>query len=81
MESGRTSDGVFIAIGLAPDNKPFEGAVALDHGYVSSDEKCETSLPGVFTAGDCRTKSVRQIATAVADGAVAALAACRYVES
>ena len=75
------SDGVFIAIGLAPDNKPFEGAVDLQNGYVSSNEQCLTSCPGVFTAGDCRTKNVRQIATAVADGAVAALAACRYIEN
>ena len=47
--------------------------------YVKSDEKCLTKTEGVFTAGDCRTKSVRQIATAVADGAVAALAACEYI--
>ncbi|MBQ9467407.1 MAG: FAD-dependent oxidoreductase [Clostridia bacterium] len=75
------SDGVFVAIGLAPDNKPFEGTVTLDNGYVVSGEACETSCPGVYAAGDCRTKSVRQIATAIADGAVAALAACRYVEN
>ena len=74
------SDGVFVAIGLAPDNEAFKDAVALDHGYVSSDERCKTNCPGVFTAGDCRTKSVRQIATAVSDGAVAALAACAYLD-
>ncbi len=75
-----SSDGVFIAIGLAPDNAPFAQTVTLDHGYVCSGENCETSCAGIFTAGDCRTKSVRQITTAVADGATAALAACRYVE-
>ena len=76
-----SSDGVFVAIGLAPDNAPFEGLVDLDRGYVSAGEACTTSAEGVFTAGDCRTKSIRQVATAIADGAVAALAACRYIDS
>jgi thioredoxin reductase (NADPH) len=76
-----SSDGVFVAIGLAPDNAPFEGLVTLDRGYVSAGETCTTSAEGVFTAGDCRTKSIRQVATAIADGAVAALAACRYIDS
>ena len=76
-----SSDGVFVAIGLAPDNAPFEGLVDLDRGYVSSGEACTTNAPGVFTAGDCRTKSIRQVATAISDGAVAALAACRYIDS
>ena len=75
-----SSDGVFVAIGLAPDNDPFKDVVALDRGYIASNEQCLTNCPGVFTAGDCRTKNVRQIATAVSDGAVAALAACRYIE-
>ena len=75
------SDGVFVAIGLAPDNEPFKDSVALDRGYVSSDERCQTNCPGVYTAGDCRTKDIRQIATAVSDGAVAALAACAYLEN
>lgn len=85
-ESGENSvlevDAVFVAIGLAPENGDFADIAELDgYGYVSSDESCLTSTPGVFTAGDCRTKSVRQIATAVADGATAGLAACRYIDS
>lgn len=74
-------DGAFVAIGLAPDNKAFENVAALDSfGYVDSDEACLTKTQGVFTAGDCRTKRIRQITTATADGAVAALAACRYID-
>lgn len=74
-------DGAFVAIGLAPDNKSFEDMAQLDeYGYVSSDEFCATKTEGVFTAGDCRTKKIRQITTAVADGAVAALAACSYID-
>ena len=73
-------DGAFVAIGLAPKNGPFESVTSLDDGgYILSDESCFCETPGVFVAGDCRTKSVRQIATAVADGAAAALAACRYL--
>ena len=72
-------DGVFEAVGLEPENERFE--VALDEaGYVKAGEDCRTDMDGVYAAGDCRTKAVRQIATAVADGAVAALAACRYVD-
>lgn len=72
--------GLFIAIGQEPDNKAFESVVELDEGgYISSDEKCLTKTPGVFVAGDCRTKNVRQLTTAAADGAVAALAACEYL--
>ena len=73
------ADGVFEAIGLAPENDNFANVADLDRGYIKSDEKCLTKTPGIFTAGDCRTKSIRQIATAVADGAVAALAACDYI--
>lgn len=74
-------DGVFIAVGQAPENKPFESVCQLDDwGYIVSDESCTTKTPGVYAAGDCRTKSVRQIVTATGDGAVAALAACRYLE-
>ncbi|MBE6827779.1 MAG: FAD-dependent oxidoreductase [Ruminococcaceae bacterium] len=74
-------DGAFIAIGLAPDNKAFENIAGLDgYGYVASGEDCLTKTPGVYTAGDCRTKKIRQITTAAADGAVAALAACRYID-
>lgn len=74
-------DGAFVAIGLAPDNKAFENIAELDkYGYVASDEACLTKTAGVFTAGDCRTKRIRQITTATADGAVAALAACDYID-
>ncbi len=74
-------DGVFVAIGLMPDNKAFEQFADLDsYGYVDSDESCKTKTEGLFTAGDCRKKQVRQITTAVADGAVAALAACAYID-
>ncbi len=76
-----TFDGAFVAIGLAPDNKAFENVAELDKfGYVASDEACLTKTAGIFTAGDCRTKRIRQITTAAADGAVAALAACDYID-
>ncbi len=77
-----TVDGVFIAIGLAPQNEPFKDVLELDsYGYANSEEDCVTKTLGVFVAGDCRKKSVRQLTTACADGSVAALAACRYIES
>lgn len=84
VATGETEDlsvaGVFIAIGLAPDNGAFGGQVQLDEaGYIIAGEDCRTSLPGVFAAGDTRTKAVRQIVTAAADGAVAALGAAGYV--
>ncbi len=73
--------GVFIAIGQMPDNEPFADYVKLDEkGYIEAAEDCNTETAGVYVAGDCRTKSVRQLATAAADGAVAALAACEYME-
>ena len=73
-------DGLFVAIGLIPENEPFKELADLnDYGYFDSDERCITKTPGVYVAGDCRSKSIRQITTASADGAVAALAACRYI--
>ena len=73
-------DGLFVAIGLIPENEPFKELADLnDYGYFDSDEQCLTRTPGVFVAGDCRRKNVRQLTTAVADGATAALAACRYI--
>ena len=73
-------EGLFIAIGQEPENHDFENVVALDPlGYISAGEDCTTGTPGVFTAGDCRTKAVRQLTTAASDGAVAALAACSYI--
>ena len=69
-------DGVFVAIGLAPDNGNFASLAQLDnYGYFASGEDCRTATPGIFVAGDCRAKRVRQVTTAVSDGAVAALAA------
>lgn len=75
-------DGMFVAIGLVPDNDVANGVVGLDkRGYIEADESTEASIPGIFAAGDCRTKKVRQIATAISDGASAALAACSYIEN
>ena len=73
--------GLFVAIGHAPDNGKFSNLIALtESGYADSGEDCLTVTPGVFTAGDCRRKSVHQLTTAVADGSVAALAACAYLD-
>ena len=73
-------DGLFVAIGQAPDNEVFRNEVDLDgKGYISAGEDCSTKTAGIFTAGDCRTKAVRQLATAASDGAVAALAAVNYI--
>ena len=75
-------DGLFVAIGLEPENTPFADVAALcDGGYFDSDETCLTKTEGIYVAGDCRKKSVRQITTATADGASAALAACRYIDN
>lgn len=75
-------DGLFIAIGLVPQNEAFANVITLDErGYASADEACLTGTNGIFVAGDCRTKKIRQVATAAADGAVAALAACDYVDT
>lgn len=74
-------DGLFVAIGLVPQNQAFADVVALDsNGYVDADESCATATRGVFVAGDCRRKRIRQVTTAAADGAVAALAACDYLK-
>lgn len=65
--------GVFVAVGLEPDNAPFSPPVALDEGgYIQAGEDCATNIPGLFAAGDCRTRQLRQLVTAAADGAVAA---------
>lgn len=75
-------DGLFVAIGLKPENQAFAAVAELDEaGYIDSGEDCLTDTPGVFVAGDCRRKAVRQVTTAAADGTVAAIAACRYVDS
>ena len=74
-------DGAFLAVGLAPQNEPFAGLAKLnDYGYFASDEGCTTATPGLYVAGDCRSKTIRQVVTAASDGAIAAMAACRYLE-
>ena len=75
-------DGMFVAIGLEPENEPFENVLDLDErGYIASGEDCLTKTDGVFVAGDCRAKAVRQVTTAAADGTISAIAACRYIDS
>ena len=74
-------EGLFIAVGIVPSNTAFENVVDLDNlGFIVAREDCLTKTPGVFVAGDTRTKGVRQLTTACADGAVAALAACNYIK-
>jgi len=75
------ADGAFLAVGLVPENDAFAHLAQLDsRGYFASGEDCATFTDGVFVAGDCRSKVIRQVVTASADGAVAAMAACRYLE-
>ena len=75
------ADGVFLAVGLQPENDAFAPLAQLDdRGYFDTDEFCVTKTAGLFVAGDCRRKQIRQVTTAAADGAVAAMAACRYLE-
>lgn len=74
-------EGIFVAIGHLPKNEIFAELVDLDAGgFIKAGENCETSRDGIFAAGDCRTKEVRQLTTAAADGAVAALAAVKYIK-
>ena len=73
-------DGMFVAIGLIPENEAFAELADLNsYGYFDSDESCKTKTPGIFVAGDARSKRIRQVSTAAADGAIAALAACEYL--
>ena len=75
-------EGAFLAVGLVPENEAFaEYAKLNDWGYFDSAEDCLTETPGVYVAGDCRSKRIRQVVTAAADGAVAATAACLYLDS
>lgn len=85
-ETGETMElpvqGVFAAMGRVPDCSLLEGLAELDaQGYVLSDESCRTRTPGLYVAGDCRTKHIRQLTTAVADGTAAAMAACEYLNA
>ena len=75
-------DGIFLAIGTAPENDAYQKVAKLnEYGYIVSDESCQTGTPGIFVAGDCRTKAYRQVATAISDGAAAALNACRFLDA
>ena len=83
-EAGETKiarcDGIFLAVGLVPDNDAFKALAETDQaGYFVADNICGTFTPGVFVAGDCRQKTLRQVATACSDGAYAAIAACDYL--
>lgn len=85
QETGEESqirvDGAFLAVGLKPENEIFAHLTQLnDWGYFDSGEDCATKTPGLFVAGDCRSKSIRQVVTAAGDGAIAAMAACRYLD-
>jgi len=74
-------DGAFLAVGLQPENEPFQQLAKLnDWGYFDTAEDCCTQTPGLFVAGDCRSKRIRQVVTAAGDGAIAAMAACRYLD-
>ena len=74
-------DGAFLAVGLQPENEPFAEHAKLNAwGYFDSAEDCTTDTEGVFVAGDCRSKRIRQVVTASADGAIAAMAACHYLD-
>lgn len=76
------TNAVFVAIGQMPDNKFVKNLVDIDRiGYIIADEKCMTKTEGIFVAGDCRTKEIRQVATAVGDGAIAATNVCKYLNS
>ena len=74
-------DGAFLAIGTEPENLAYAALAPLDgQGYIKAGEDCTTQTDGIFAAGDCRTKAFRQVATAVSDGAAAALNACRWLD-
>ena len=75
-------DGAFLAVGLQPQNEAFAHLVGLNqYGYYDVDEFCAAKTPGVYVAGDCRSKFIRQVTTAAGDGAVAAMGACRWLDA
>ena len=78
-QSELSVDGVFVAVGITPNSQPFSQLLTLEQGYIAAEETCETGVPGVFAAGDVRRKQLRQIVTAVADGANAVTSAERYL--
>lgn len=71
--------GLFVFIGFTPFSKLFEGVLEMENGYIKTDEAMRTNLPGVFAAGDIRVKSLRQVVTAAADGAIAAMQAEKFL--
>lgn len=76
-----TTDGVFVAIGQEANNLQFKNMCELDeHGFIITDDLCNSKVEGVFVAGDCRHKAIRQIVTATSDGSIAALQAIKYLE-
>ena len=80
-ESSIAVDGAFLAVGLMPENEAFSQLAETNaYGYFASGEDCCTGTPGLFVAGDCRSKAIRQVVTAASDGAIAAMAACRYLD-
>ena len=75
-------DGVFVAVGITPNSEEFKGSVDMDSaGYIAAGEDGKTSVPGIFAAGDVRTKALRQIVTAVADGANCVASVEQYLYS
>jgi len=75
-------DGAFLAVGLQPENEAFANLCDLNqYGYYDVNEFCTTKTPGVFVAGDCRSKFIRQVVTAAGDAAIAAMAACKYIDA
>lgn len=75
-----TLSGLFVAIGRIPENANFSKLIDINQsGYVNADESCKTNVEGIFVAGDCRVKSLRQLVTATSDGAVAATEAIKYI--
>ena len=73
--------GLFGFIGLLPNSEIFHGKLAMENGYILTDEDMRTDIPGVFAAGDIRKKSLRQVVTAAADGAIAAMSAEHYISN
>lgn len=73
--------GIFVFVGYDPVTSLFDGMINMENGYIITDDNMKTNIPGVFAAGDCRVKSLRQVVTATADGAIAATQAEKYIES
>ncbi len=80
-DEGDMTFGVFGFVGYVPQTEIFKGQIEMENGYIITDENMQTNIPGVFAAGDVRAKSLRQVVTAVADGAIAAVQAEKYLES